>query len=285
MFFWLSVTSSFANNTYYLITHGSQDPYWTSLFDGAKQAAKDLNVQVQVLSPPGANDVPKQLKFIESVLATDPLGIATTIPSNTVFSKSLKQAESKHIPIIAVDTKPSNHQKNPYLAFLGSDNFQAGKMLAMEAIKHAREKERAVILNPQPGHVGLEMRAKGIKQVLSENNMVVEELDVGTDANFVQSRVKSYFLRHPNTTILFCLTSQALDPIGQMLLQPKKNNFNYKPLVFSFDKTPNTLSLIDKNVVAYAVDQQPFLMGYLAIAQLVLFNKFHLKPVNINTAT
>lgn len=103
--------SVFARDKYYLITHGSQDPYWTSLFQGAKKAAEELKVDLQILAPPGANDVPKQVQFIESALATYPSGIATTIPSDTAFSKSLQRANKLNIPVIAVDTRPKDKTK------------------------------------------------------------------------------------------------------------------------------------------------------------------------------
>lgn len=69
-----------------------------------------------------------------------------------------------------------------------------------------------------------------------------------------------------------------------MLLHPDRYDFNYQPQVYSFDKTPNTVSLIHKKLVNYVMDQQPFLMGYLSITQLVLMNRYQLNPVNINTA-
>ncbi|MBL7479444.1 substrate-binding domain-containing protein [Legionella bononiensis] len=275
---------AYAGDKYYLITHGSQDPYWLSLFEGAKKAAEELKIEVQILAPSGANDVPKQVQFIDSALATHPLGVATTIPSDTAFTKSLNHAKKSNIPVIAFDTKPKDKNKNPYLAFLGSDNQLAGKMLAQKAKELTVSEQRALIINPQPGHIGLEMRSKGIKTVLNEQKVPFEELDVGTDANQVQARIKSYFLLHPETNVIFCLTSQALDPLGQMLKHPERYHFDYKPHVYSFDATPNTQALIKRKLVDYAIDQQPFLMGYLSITQLVLLNRYQLKPVNINTA-
>lgn len=278
------VTNAHAEKTYYLITHGSQDPYWQTLFKGAKEAAKDLNINLQIVAPSGANDIPKQLQFLESAIASNPQGIATTIPSNTAFAKSLQKVKKLHIPLVAFDTKPQDSDKNPYLAFMGTDNEKIGNALATQAYTLGAIKERVVILNPQPGHVGLEARAKGIKIMLKEKNIIVDELDVGVDANQIQSRVKSYFLRNPTTSTIFCLTSQALDPLGQMLLYPERNNFKYHPNVFSFDKTPNTVALIQKGIVRSAIDQQPYLMGYFSVTQLVLLNRYGLMPVNINTA-
>jgi simple sugar transport system substrate-binding protein len=276
--------SASSGTTYYLIAHGSQDPYWNTLFQGAKAAANDLHVELQILAPSGAHDIAKQVQYLESAIATQPLGIATTIPSDSAFSKSLQHAKQISIPVIAFDTKPKDREKNPYLAFIGSDNQFLGQSLATRAYDSHLVEKRAVILNPQPGHVGLAARAKGIKTVLKAKNIIVDELDVGIDASQVQTRVRSYLQRYPNLSAIFCLTSQALDPLGQLLAHRDAHGSGSNLSVLSFDKTPNTVHFIDKGFVAFAIDQQPFLMGYLSIAELVLHNKNHLNPVNVNTA-
>lgn len=274
-----------SGDNYYLITHGSQDPYWHTLFQGAKAAAKDLHVNLQILAPSGANDIAKQVQYLESAIATHPAGIATTIPSDSAFTKSLQRAGKENIPIIVFDTKPKDKVKNPYLAYIGSDNKLLGIQAAKRALTLDMIEKRVVILNPQPGHVGLEARAKGIKSVLESKNITVEELDVGTDASQAQTRIRSYLKRYPDASAIFCLTSQALDPIGQLLLHRDTNGFKYNPHVFSFDKTPSTEQFINKGVVAFAIDQQPYLMGYMSVTELVLLNQRHLNPVNINTAS
>lgn len=283
LFFVIS-SNAYSTDNYFLITHGSQDPYWASLFLGAKAAADDFHIHLQILAPSGANDIPKQVQYLNSAIATHPAGIATTIPSETAFSTSLVNAKTNDIPVVAFDTKPDNLQKNPFLAYLGTDNQSLGRNLALHALEIDKIKGRAVILNPQPGHVGLEARAKGIKEVLASKNIVVDELDVGTDAETVQAHIKSYFIRNPTTSTIFCLTSQALDPLGEILLHPTQNHFLTRPRIYTFDKTSNTLNLMNQGLVNYAMDQQPFLMGYESIAELVLLNKYKINPVDINTA-
>lgn len=276
---------SYSAPTYFLITHGSQDPYWTTLFEGAKTAANDLHVNLQILAPAGANDISKQLQYFESASATHPLGIATTLPSELAFSQSLQRAKANHIPVIAFDTQPKDHQKNPYLAYIGSDNDTLGRIAASHALADGYVRNRIVILNPQPGHKGLEARANGIKNILSAKNITIDELDVGIDANTIQAHIKSYFVKHPDTSVVFCLTSQALDPLGEMILHRDIANFKSSPAIYSFDMTPNTKRLVQMGIVKFAPDQQPFLIGYQSIAELVLYNRNQLLPVNINTVT
>lgn len=280
----LFVTAHAAEN-YFLITHGSEDPYWQSIFQGANAAAKDLQVHLRILAPAGKNDIVKQVQYFDNAIAAHPAGIATTLPSETAFIKSLTSAKQAHIPVIAFDSRPQDTEKNYYRAYVGSDNEQLGRTAALKALKRGYIKQHAVILNPQPGHIGLEARAKGIRSVLKEQSVTVEQLDTQADASQVQLRIQSYLQSHPDTSTIFCLTSQALDPLGQMIVQQEKSAMTQHPYIVSFDNTPNTQALVKNHVVAFAIDQQPYLMGYLSVMELVLMHRHQISAVSVNTAT
>jgi len=64
-------------------------------------------------------------------------------------------------------------------------------------------------------------------------------------------------------------------------MMKKKNAIH--PALFSFDNTPSTASYIKEGLVSFTLDQQPYLMGYLSITQLVLNNRLHLEPSDVNT--
>ncbi|MCP3965662.1 MAG: substrate-binding domain-containing protein [Lentisphaerae bacterium] len=263
---------------YYLITHGSADFYWEALFNGAKQAAKDLGVQVQVNAPPGANDIAAEMRLAQAALATNPAGIAMTCPSATAFSTVLKSAEKRGIPVVLVDTRPKVIKNNPFDSFIGSDNYKLGVAAAKKAISTGKVKDLVLIANPQGGNIGLEQRASGIKAVMKKHNIKVNELIVGIEPSRVQLLTSAYLKRYPQNSAVFTLTSQSLIPIARLI-----KHSGFKTAVFSFDNTPETAQFIKNGSVVFTIAQQPYLMGYFAITQLVLKNRYGLQPVDINT--
>ena len=56
-------------------------------------------------------------------------------------------------------------------------------------------------------------------------------------------------------------------------------------LMASFDLTPLTIELLKEQTIALSLDQQPFLQGYMAIAQLNLHARFAFHPANIDSGT
>ncbi|QSH42109.1 substrate-binding domain-containing protein [Lentisphaerota bacterium ZTH] len=267
-----------STHKYYFITHGSADFYWEALFNGARQAAKDLNVQLQVNAPPGANDIAAQVRLLRNALAANPAGIALTCPSETAFSYVLKQAHNKAIPVIVVDTKPENTKNNPFDSFIGSNNYKLGQALADKAIKSGKVKDRILIANPQGGNIGLEQRASGIKAVMKKHGVKVDELIVGTDPGQVQLLTSACLKKNTHTSAVITLTSQSLIPIANLV---RKNKLS--TAVFTFDNTPGTAQFIKEGIVNFTIAQQPFMMGYFAVTQMVLKQKYGLQPVDINT--
>ena len=86
----------------------------------------------------------------------------------------------------------SEEEHIPYLGYIGQDDYEAGKVLAGAAIRIFKQKvgrppKRMVVGIHEVGHVGLEMRAKGIAKIATAQGIPVETLDI---------TYKSYFTKH-----------------------------------------------------------------------------------------
>lgn len=266
---------------YFLISHaGAGDPFWNIVFRGAKEAQDKFGVTVQILAPETPNDLARQVELLNSAIATKPNGIAISMPDDQAFSKSLMLAQKNNIPVIAFNTHPNKmaQPRNPYLAFVGMDDRKAGKRLAQQALKKITIDKRAVVAIHQAGHVGLERRYAGIKEVLSPQNILVEKLDVSSDASQALQILEGYLKKNPDTSAIFFAGSFGLHALSRALKEKYPDIFQ-----LSFDLTPLTISQLVNRSVALSVDQQPFMQGFMAISQLYLKSNYDLFPANINT--
>jgi len=127
------------------------------------------------------------------------------------------------------------------------------------------------------GHVGLEARCQGFLDGMKEKNVPVEKLDIGTDPTKAVETLKAYFTRNPDTDALLTLGPLGTDPAVKFL---KENNLVGKVLHGTFDLHPGTLSAIKEGVTLFAIDQQQYLQGYMAITWLYLYKKYGLRPAN-----
>ncbi len=270
-----------ADERFFFISHaGAGDPFWNIVFNGAKQAAADIDFDLQILAPEMPNDIARQVELFKSAIAAKPKGIAISIPDDHAFSSSLKEAKQQGIAVIAFNSRPNESAKrdNPYLAFVGMDDHAAGQGLAQKVLRSGRIKDRILIAVHQAGHVGLEQRALGITEIFSPLNIAIDKLDISSDATQAKQLVQGYLSKNKDCSAVFFVGSFGLHALGRWLNEEHPTIF-----ISSFDLSPLTIELLKTQAVAYSVDQQPFMQGYMALAQLSLFARYAIQPSDMNT--
>lgn len=266
---------------YFLISHaGAGDPFWNMEFNGAKKAAIDMNIKLQIVAPETPNDIVRQVELLNAAIATKPKGIALSIPDNNAFKESLALAKKLNIPIIAFNAEPDQNSKseNPYLAFVGMDDYLAGQKLAQKLYETNKLRNTILVAMHQAGHFGLERRFLGIKNVLEEKNIKVIKLDISSDSAQSQQLIKGYLNKNNQVSAIVFVGAQGTHALARVLHKEFP-----QILLSSFDLTPLTLELIQEKALLYSIDQQPFLQGYLAVAELFLTANYHIEPSDINT--
>ena len=94
-----------AKERYALITHGGTgNPFWSVVFEGAKQAAKDLGVELQILYPNTDGDQPGTTQKLAEALSTNPNGVAVTL-ATTGHCQYIKGARAKGTPIVTLNAQ------------------------------------------------------------------------------------------------------------------------------------------------------------------------------------
>ena len=272
-----------AKEKIFFIAHaGAGDPFWNIEFKGAKQAAQDQNIDLTILAPERPNDIARQVEMFKAALATKPSGIALSISDDRAFSAILTKAKSQGVPVLAFNSKPSETfaSENPYSAFIGMDEFEAGVFAAKRAWETGKVKNKVLVAIHQAGHIGLEKRYAGIKHFLDQKKVLTEKLDTGSDPARVQMMFRSYYKNHPDLSAVFAVGPAGLHPIARIVDKEKMN-----VLLASFDLTSLTLNYIKKGTVAFTIDQQPYMQGYLSVTQLALASRTLMAPASVNTGT
>lgn len=266
---------------FYLVSHaGAGDPFWNIVFNGAKQAAADIDVNLQILAPETPNDIARQVELFHAAIAAKPKAIALSVADDQAFSAGLVEAKKQGIAVVAFNTRPneSARKNNPYLAFVGMDDHLSGQRIAQKTLSKGVVKNRAMVAIHQAGHVGLEQRAQGIRDILTPLSIVIDKLDISSDATQAQQIVQGYLSKNKDVSAIYFVGAFGLHALGRWLKQEHPN-----VLLTSFDLTPLTNELIRNGTVAWSVDQQPFMQGYMSIVQLSLFSRYALQPADINT--
>ena len=265
----------------YVISHaGVGDPFWITEFKGAQAAARETSVQLTILAPETPNDINRQVELFRQALNEKPDGIAITLSDKHLFSRLLRQAKKRGIPVIAFNARPYQDQKNnnPYLAYIGMDDHLAGQVMAKKLLQSTNPGKHVVILNQQIGHLGLAARTAGIREIMEPAGIKVSELDITSNSNKAVSIIRNFISKHPDISTII-----SLGPIGTNAIRKLSSQLKPGVTIAAFDISPLTLKLIKQGKIRFTIDQQPYMQAYLAVKLLSLAARYKMTPPDINT--
>lgn len=242
-----------------MITHEVPgDSFWDLIRKGAETAAKKDNIELRYSNDPEA---PNQANLVQSAIDSKVAGIALTLAKPEAMRAAVRRAETQGIPVVAFNSGLQEWQEMGVKEYFGQDEFIAGQA-AGNRLKTDGVKKTLCVIQEQ-GHVGLENRCAGVKDTFP----ATENLNVnGKDMPSVESTITAKLQQDP--TIDSVLTLGA--PFALTAVQSVRNaDSNAK--VETFDTNAELVDAIKKGDVQWAVDQQPFLQGYLAVDSLWLY--------------
>ncbi|WP_396928378.1 substrate-binding domain-containing protein [Mycolicibacterium sp.] len=242
-----------------MITHEVPgDSFWDLVRKGAETAAKKDNIELRYSSDPEA---PNQANLVQSAIDSGVKGIAVTLAKPDAMKAAVQNAESKGIPVVAFNAGLDAWQGMGVKEYFGQDGYiagqEAGKRLQADGAK------KVVCVIQEQGHVDLEARCAGVKNTFP----ATEILNVnGKDMPSVESTITAKLQQDPAIDTVLTLGA----PFALTAVQSVKNaGSNAK--VATFDTNAALVDAIQKGDVQWAVDQQPYLQGYLAVDSLWLY--------------
>ena len=242
-----------------MITHEAPgDSFWDLVRKGAETAAKKDNIELRYSSDPEA---PNQANLVQSAIDSGVKGIAVTLAKPDAMKAAVQGADSKGIPVVAFNAGLDAWQAMGVKEYFGQDGYiagqEAGKRLQSDGAK------KVVCVIQEQGHVDLEARCAGVKNTFP----ATEILNVnGKDMPSVESTITAKLQQDPGVDSVLTLGA----PFALTAVQSVKNAAS-NAKVATFDTNAALVDAIQKGDVQWAVDQQPFLQGYLAVDSLWLY--------------
>ncbi len=287
-----SASANQAKQYYFVfISHGGEEnPFWSEVYKGFTDAIARYGLKGTFYRPPREADLEWQLSTWKAVLAKHPDGIITTIPDANMFDAVIKEAIGEGIPVLASNCDdPEGAEGNARLAFIGQRLADAGYMLAKEAItkyfpggKPAPKSLKVLVTIGAPGAVWAERRKSGIMKFLAEYGVPQENisvLDTTMDISKMQSRVLGFIEAHPDTNMILSVQYSAGGYLAAKSLGLKPG----KITIAGFDLVPTVLKGIKEGYIAFTVNQQPYLQGYLPVVELYLMKAKGMGAWDVNT--
>lgn len=243
-----------------MITHEVPgDSFWDLIRKGAQAAADKDNIELRYSSDPEA---PSQANLVQSAIDSKVDGIALTLAKPQAMAPAVKRALDAGIPVVAFNSGFADFKAMGVQQYFGQDEKLAG-VAAGDRLNQDGAK-RALCVIQEQGQVSLEARCAGVREGFKGQ---MEILNVNSkDMPSVESTITAKLQQDPAIDHVVTLGA----PIAQAAVQ-SVGNAGSQAKVVTFDTNAALVDMIKNGQVQWAVDQQPFLQGYLAIDSLWLY--------------
>lgn len=257
-----------AETRFVLVSHApDSDSWWNTIKNAIKQAGEDFGVAVDYRNPP-SGDLADMARIVEQAAARNYDGVIASIADFDVLKKPMAQVVAKKIPLITINSGTvEQSEKLGALMHVGQPEYGAGKA-AGERAKAAGVKS-FVCVNHYATNPASFDRCKGFADAIGVDYRK-STIDSGIDPNEIVSKVSAYLRNNAGTQAVLTLGPNSAIPALKALDQL---GLKGKIFMCTFDLAPEIAAGIKDGTVQFAIDQQPYLQGYIPVAVLALMKQ------------
>ncbi|MET9578504.1 substrate-binding domain-containing protein [Streptomyces sp. DT199] len=243
-----------------LVTHGGKgDAFWDLVRRGAEAAAAKDGVDLTYV---GDADPAAQADLVRDAVRDKADGIAVTLAKPAAMRGPVAQAKAAGIPVVGLNSGIDAWRPTGLLEYFGQDESVAGRAVGdkLDGLKA----EHALCVVHERGNVALEARCAGVRKTFrgDTDNLYVD----GTDPDAVTATIASRLRQDSSIDEVVTNGAQfamsAVEAVRQSGSRAK---------VATFDLNKDLVEAVRDGDVQFAVDQQPYLQGYLAVDALWLY--------------
>ncbi len=254
--------------TFHMITHSDDGPFWSVVKRGFDAACADVGVNCVWLA--GNNDPGKMVTDIQTAIGEGSSGIAASLPSPDQLVGPLQEAVAAGIPVYTINSGVNDYQDIGATTHVGQTEVIAGN----GAGERFNEAGATKILcgRQEESNVALEERCDGLAETFS-GEVISEFIGLDADQTAQINGIKAALEADPDIDGFM-----GVGPVIAMSGLTASQDLGRDLVVGGFDITPELIDAIEAGDVAFTVDQQQYLQGYLPVILL------YLEVTNLNTA-
>jgi len=254
-----------------VVTHGqASSPFWATVRTGVEAAERQMNVQVDYEAP-DVYSLARMIELIDEAVASKPDGLVVSFPEPGL-GPAIRRAVKAGIPVITINSGSDAFRSLGVLAHVGQPEGRAGLAAGKRLVRAGARK--VLCVNQQVGNVGLDARCAGLARAVRSAGGSARVLGIDDQS--------------PDTprVIARAVTAGSIDGIlatnatgGLLSIDALgKTRRHGRVEVAAFDLGPDTLRAVEDGKLLFAIDQQPYLQGYLPVVMLANRARYGLLP-------
>ena len=251
-----------------LVLKTLNSPFFIDMQKGAQAAADQLGLDLVVQAAEREVDVEKQMQIVENLIQTGVKVLLLTPSGSREIVPVLAKANAAGIPVIIVDTRidaaAATAASVKTASFIGSDNYEGGRVAGAELILVTKGKANVALLEGIPGHDTGDSRLRGFKDATRDTPGI--KVVASQTANWERDQGFTVFQNmlqaHPEIDALFaCNDMMALGAMEAIAAAGRTGKIR----VIGFDAVDDARKAILAGTMIASVAQFPGDMGRLAV--------------------
>jgi ribose transport system substrate-binding protein len=239
------------------VTNNASD-FWKIAAAGVKKYEGEAGIKVDIRMPP-TGTVAEQNGILEDLTTQGYNGLSISVIAPEDQIQEINRAAGK----MNVITHDSDAPKSNRLAYIGTNNFEAGRTLGQEIVKLLPNGGKIAVFVGTFAANNASERLRGIEDAIKGKNInIVAKKEDNKDPAKAQDNPNDVIVAYPDINMLVGLWSYNGPAIASAIDASSKKG--KKILAAVFDEEDGTLDGIEKGTIQATVVQKPFQFGYLA---------------------
>jgi simple sugar transport system substrate-binding protein len=248
------------NITIAVITHADGGVFWSVFQKGAEKAAKDLGVKLTYVG--SDNNGQKQAAAINQAVTDKVQGLAVSLADPAAVKDAVAAAVKAGIPVVTTNSGSNLFKEFGAFTHIGQDEETAG-MGAGEKFNAAGVKVLLCIKQEQT-NTGLDARCNGAKKTF-KGKFLDPVTTSGDKSGKQQADVKAALDANKDVDGVF-----GTGPVVGHDAAAAAKELGRKVTIGAVDLSTDILKDIAAGDVAFTIDQQQYLQGYVSVLALFL---------------
>ena len=267
-----------------LVVKTLNHPFFIDMQRGAEEAAKAAGVELIVQAAEREIDVERQMQIIENLIQRKVNALVVAPSGSREIVPVVVKANQAGIPVLVMDTRvdaPALQAAGGKTAtFIGSDNYEGGKLAGEFMLQKMGGQARIAILEGIPGHETGDQRLRGFRDALkgSPGMVVVASQPANWERDQGYNVFQNILQAHPDVNAMFAANDlMALGALEAIAAAGKTG----KITVIGFDALEEARAAVKKGTMAGTVAQDPAQMGRVGVEWAARVLKGETPPADI----
>lgn len=244
-----------------LIVKSTDSEFFLSVFAGARAAATEYNLDLTISGPETEEDYETQNWMIDRAVEDGAEAIVFSAVGYEENAAAIDAAAESGVRIVSIDSGVGSGHVS---AYIGTDNYAAGKMAAQAALERVEGPLLVGIVNYNEGTANGQERVRGAVDALTESGRarITAVTTTLVDAPRAQTDTIALLLDHPEINVLIAFNEPTSVGVARAIQVLERSEDIF---FVGFDSNVVTIDGLQDGCVDALIVQNPYAMGYLGV--------------------